>query len=100
MKVNLNDLTNLVKRGRQAILDMNLVAEIQTIDPTIIGDAIIYDLAQGDPADDEFANHKNTWRGRVARSAEYLGVDCSVNWTTEGEMIVSLKPVKAKRNRK
>lgn len=39
MKVNLNELTNLVKRGRQAILDMNLVAEIQTIDPTIIGDA-------------------------------------------------------------
>ena len=89
MKVNLNELTNLVKRGRQAILDMNLVAEIQTIDPAIIGDAIIYDLAQGDPSDEDFA-----------RSAEYLGVDCSVNWTTEGEMIVSLKPVKAKRNRK
>lgn len=98
-KINLSDLTNLVKRGRQGVLDLALKGEIEAIDPTVPGEGFKYELAQGDPSDDEFVNHKNTWRNRVAKASEACGRETSVFWTTDGEMIVTLKPVKAKRKK-
>jgi hypothetical protein len=100
LKVNLSEITNLVKRGRQAVIDQALLADIMSLDANVVGDAFIYADAQGDPTDDEFVNHKNSWRGRVAKAGEACDRDCSILWTTAGEMVVSLKPVKAKRNRK
>lgn len=99
-KINLSQVTNLVKRGRQAIIDLALVADIQALDPAIDGDAFIYEDAQGDTSDEDFPNWKNTWRGRVAKAGEACDRECSILWTTEGEMVVSLKPVKGKRKRK
>ncbi len=96
-KVNLSQINNLVKRGREAYIDPDLTADIQALDPSVIGDAFIYELAQGNPSDDDFVNHKNTWRNRVAKCAELVARECSVQWTTDGEMIVTLKPVKVKR---
>ena len=99
-KVNLSEITNLVKRGREAYNDPQLVADILSIDETIVGDGFYYDDAQGDPSDDEFINHKNTWRNRVAKCAEVAEREVSIHWTDLGQMIVTLKPVKTKRKRK
>jgi hypothetical protein len=99
-KINLNEVTNLVKRGREGYNDPELVADILALDASIEGDAFMFETATGDPADEDFVNHKNTWRNRVAKSAEVAEREVSIHWTTEGEMIVSLKPVKAKRKRK
>lgn len=99
-KVNLGDIQNLVKRGREAYTDPDLVADIASLDEAVVGDAFYYEPAQGNPADDEFVNHKNTWRNRVAKCAEEANRECSILWTTEGEMVVSLKQTKKKRARK
>jgi hypothetical protein len=99
-KINLNEVTNLVKRGREGYNDPELVADILSLDASIDGDAFIYESATGDPSDEDFVNHKNTWRNRVAKSAEQADRECSIHWTEDGQMIVSLKPVKKKRTRK
>jgi hypothetical protein len=100
MKVNLADLTNLVKRGRQGVVDLQLQAEIEAIDPNEVGAGFIYPDAQGDPSDDDFLNHKNTWRNRVAKASDAVQRETSVLWTTEGEMVVTLKAKKVKGKRK
>ena len=99
-KINLNEVTNLVKRGRGEYENPDLVADILALDASIDGDAFVFELATGDPSDDEFVNHKNTWRNRVAKCAEQADREVSIHWTTEGEMVVSLKPAKRKRTRK
>jgi hypothetical protein len=99
-KINLNEVSNLVKRGREAFSDPELVADILSLDASVDGDAFMYETATGNPADDDYVNHKNTWRNRVAKCAEEAQRECSIHWTEVGEMIVSLKPVKKKRNRK
>ena len=99
-KINLSEVTNLVKRGRDSYSDPELVSDILALDASIEGDAFVYESATGNPADDEFVNHKNTWRNRVAKSAEQADRECSIHWTEDGQMIVSLKPVKKKRTRK
>lgn len=99
-KVNLNDITNLVKRGRDKFSDPQLVADILSLDATIEGDGFYYGEAQGNPSDEDFVNHKNTWRNRVAKCAEEANRECSVFWDEDGQMIVTLKPVKKKRSRK
>jgi hypothetical protein len=99
-KINLSEVTNLVKRGRDSYSDPELVSDILALDASIEGDAFVYESATGNPADDEFVNHKNTWRNRVARCAEVAEREVSIHWTTDGEMVVSLKPVKKKRIRK
>jgi hypothetical protein len=99
-KINLNEVSNLVKRGREGYNDPELVADILALDASIEGDAFMFETATGDPSDDEFVNHKNTWRNRVAKCAEQAEREVSIHWTTEGEMIVSLKPAKRKRTRK
>jgi len=96
-KINLSQITNLVKRGREAYIDPELTADIQALDPSAVGEAFIYELAKGNPSDDDFVNHKNTWRNRVSKCAELVGRECSIQWTTDGEMVVSLKPAKVKR---
>lgn len=96
-KVNLSQISNLVKRGREAYIDPKLTDDIKSLDASVEGDAFIYEEAQGDPADEDFVNHKNTWRNRVAKCAEEAERECSIQWTEEGEMVVSLKPVKQKR---
>ncbi len=96
-KINLSQISNLVKRGRDAYIDPDLTADITALDPSVIGDAFIYELAQGNPSDEDFVNHKNTWRNRVSKCAELAERECSIQWTTDGDMIVSLKPTKVKR---
>jgi len=96
-KVNLSDITNLVKRGREAYIDPKLTADIKALDPSAVGEAFIYEEAQGNPSDEDFVNHKNTWRNRVTKCAEEVNRECSIQWTTDGEMVVSLKVVKSKR---
>jgi len=96
-KVNLSQITNLVKRGREAHIDPKLTDDILSLDTSVLGDAFIYEEAQGNPADEDFVNHKNTWRNRVTKSAEAVNRECSIQWTEDGEMVVSLKVVKAKR---
>jgi hypothetical protein len=99
-KINLNQVTNLVKRGREAFHDDEIVADILSLDSSIDGDAVMIDKAQGTPSDDDYVNHKNTWRNRVAKCAEIAQRDVSIYWTETGEMIVALKVQKKKRNRK
>ena len=42
LKVNLSEITNLVKRGRQAVIDQALLADIMSLDANVAGDAFIY----------------------------------------------------------
>lgn len=96
-KINLSEITNLVKRGREAFTDPALLSDILALDAKVDGDAFVYEDATSDPSDEEFVNHKNTWRNRVAKCADEAGRECSIHWTTDGQMVVSLKMVKAKR---
>lgn len=93
-KVNLKDIqSRLVKRGRDAYENPELSAELMALTPTE-GDAFIFEPAQGDPTADDYTNHKNLWRNRVSSVAERLGIPdgaLSIQWTTDGEMVVSYK---------
>ena len=99
-KVNLSEISNLVKRGRDAFSDDEITADILSLDADIEGDAVYIDKAQGTPSDDDFINHKNTWRNRVAKCAEIAEREISIFWTETGQMLVTLKVVKKKRSRK
>jgi hypothetical protein len=97
MKVNLKDIqTRLVKRGRDAYENPELVAELLALDASIADDAFLFEDATfgGDLKSDEYTNHKNAWRNRVSSLAtRYLGdaVEISVQWTDAGEMVVSFR---------
>jgi hypothetical protein len=94
MKVNLKDIqARLVKRGRDAYVNPDLSAELLALTPDG-DDAFIFAEAQGDPTDTDYVNHKNLWRGRVKTVATQAGIDAgalSIQWTTEGEMVVSYR---------
>jgi len=97
-KVNLKDIqARLVKRGREAYENESLSAELLALtpDPT---DAFIFDEATfaGEAKADnpDYVNHKNLWRNRVGSIAERNGIpkdSLSVQWTVDGEMVVSYK---------
>jgi len=99
MKVNLKEIqSRLVKRGREAYENANLVAELQSLDAGNPLDAFLFEEAtyEGEcsSSNEDYTNHKNLWRNRVSSLAgRYLGdeVEISVQWTDKGEMIVSLR---------
>jgi len=99
MKVNLKEIqSRLVKRGREAYENANLVAELQALDAGDPEDAFLFEEAtyEGEcsSTNEDYTNHKNLWRNRVSSLAgRYLGdeVEISVQWTDAGEMIVSLR---------
>ena len=98
-KINLSDLVGELKgRGRAPYSDPALEQELLALDPAIDGDAFVWDIAQGNPNDDDYTNHKAKYRGRVETIAERNNVAVSVQWTTDGRCVVSLaKPAKGKR---
>lgn len=95
MKVNLNDIkAQLVKRGRDAYQNEELEAELTALDPDTEGDAFLFPEAtfEGDTSTEAYINHKNLWRNRVQGMADRLEIGkLSVNWTIQGEMVVSLQ---------
>lgn len=99
MKVNLKEIqSRLVKRGRDAYENAALVAELVALDPSAEGDAFLFEeatyLGECVSTNEEYTNHKNTWRNRVnSLAARHLGdeVELSVQWTDSGEMIVSFR---------
>lgn len=97
MKVNLRDIqARLVKRGRDAYENEALVAELLGLDLNDEHDAFLFTEAtfDGDTAGDDYVNHKNAWRNRVSSLALRVlpeGTKISVQWTLDGEMIVSVK---------
>jgi len=99
MKVNLKEIqSRLVKRGREAYENANLVAELQALDAGDPTDAFLFEEAtyEGEcsSTNEDYTNHKNLWRNRVSSLAgRYLGdeVEISVQWTDKGEMIVSFR---------
>ena len=97
-KINLSDLVGELKgRGRAPYENPALESEIKELDPAIDGDAFVCELAQGNPDDEDYTNHKAMWRGRAEKIAEKNNIAISVQWTSTGRMIVSLvKPKKAK----
>lgn len=99
MKVNLKQIqSRLVKRGRDAYQNESLVAELLALDASNPEDAFLFEEAtyEGEcvSTNEDYTNHKNTWRNRVASLAtRHLGegVEISVQWTDAGEMIVSFR---------
>lgn len=93
-KVNLRDIqAKLVKRGRDPYTNPELDNELLAL-TSDEGDAFIFEPAQGNPSAEDYVNHKNQWRNRVSSVAERLGIpdgSLSIQWTTEGEMVVSYK---------
>lgn len=99
MKVNLKEIqSRLVKRGRDAYENPELVAELLALDPSTPDDAFLFEEAtfEGEcvSTNEEYTNHKNTWRNRVnSLATRHLGdeVEISVQWTDTGEMVVSFR---------
>ena len=97
-KVNLKDIqARLVKRGREAYENEQLSAELTALTPNP-DDAFIFDEATfaGEAKADnpDYVNHKNLWRNRVGSIAERNGIAkdaLSIQWTVDGEMVVSYK---------
>ena len=91
MKVNLSDIqSRLVKRGRDAFQDPILEAELLALDASVEDDAFIYEAGQGNPEDDNYIAHKNKVRNRVVSMASQHSLEVSIQWTTDGECVVSL----------
>lgn len=95
-KVNLKDIqSRLVKRGRDAYENEQLSAELTALSPEN-DDAFLFEEATfaGDTDSDEYVNHKNLWRNRVKSVASSVGIpdgSLSIQWTVDGEMVVSYK---------
>lgn len=95
-KVKLSEIQNqLVKRGRDAYQNAELEAELMGLDPQDPDSGFSFDEAKftGDPASEDYVNHKNTWRNRVSSLAERIlpNAELSIQWTRECEMIVSFR---------
>ena len=91
MKVNLNDIqSRLVKRGRDAFQDEILESELLALDADIVDDAFIYEAGQGNPTDANYVAHKNKMRNRVTSIASQHSLGVSIQWTIDGECVVSL----------
>jgi hypothetical protein len=92
VKVNLKDISaQLVKRGRDAYDNPELVEELLALDATVEGDAFIFPDAKGDTTSTDYTNHKNLWRNRVTGLAERYNIGkVSIAWSVEGDMVVSI----------
>ena len=96
-KINLSDLVGELKgRGRAPYSDPAFEQELLALDPAIDGDAFVWDIAQGNPNDDDYTNHKAKYRGRVEKVAETNGIAVTVQWTSDGRCVVSLMKRKGK----
>jgi hypothetical protein len=91
MKVNLAEISaQLVKRGREAFHDGELEAELLALNPDDENDAFIYENGVGNPEDSDYIAHKNKMRNRIAGVAKRLGYAVSIQWTENGDCVVSL----------
>jgi hypothetical protein len=97
-KVNLKDIqSRLVKRGREAYENPQLTEELTALTPDD-GDAFLFEEAtfEGEvtPDNPDYVNHKNLWRNRVKSVSTSVGIpdgSLSIQWTIDGEMVVSYK---------
>ena len=93
-KINLSDLVGELKgRGRAPYENPALEAEIKELDPAIDGDAFVCELAQGNPDDEDYTNHKAMWRGRAEKIAEntYSSSLCQLRLLKVQDLFLRLK---------
>ena len=97
MKINLSDIQSLVVgRGRKPYENAELLADIQAINPADPNDGIVWVDAQGDPEDEEYANHKAKFRSRAEAVADKAGLNISTVWLSDGRLVIRLKTKKTK----
>ena len=93
-KVNLNEIqSKLAKRGKPAYTNKDLAQDILSLNPEVEGDAFIWADAQVNPtlSEKEMQTVKARFRNRAESVAESLGIAIRINFTTDGEMIISLR---------
>lgn len=93
-KVNLSAIQQkLVKRGKARYENDQLAQDILSLDPTNPDDAFYWGEAvvnlNLDPK--KLQSEKMRYRSRAESIAEMLGVAIRIQWTDEGEMVISLK---------
>jgi len=93
-KVNLKDLQgSLSKKGKPPYQDKALAADILSLDPNDANDAFVWSKAAvvltGDPKKDN-AN-KMLWRQRAISVSKATGIVIRIQWTNNGEMVISRK---------
>lgn len=97
MKINLSDIQSLVVgRGRKPYENSELMADIVAINPDDPNDGIVWTEAQGNPDDDDYANHKAKFRSRAEAVANKAEVQISTVWLSDGRLVIKLK-TKAKK---
>lgn len=97
-KVNLKAMQNkIAKKGKPSYKNEALASDLLTLDPSVEGDAIIWAEATVNVTADQKAVNaeKMKWRQRAISVAESHNLTISVNWTLDGEMIISLAKPKA-----
>lgn len=92
--MNLKDLQgSLSKKGKPPYQDKALAADILSLDPNDANDAFVWSKAAvvltGDPKKDN-AN-KMLWRQRAISVAKATGIVIRIQWTNNGEMVISRK---------
>jgi hypothetical protein len=91
-KVNLSEV-QIVKRGKPPYENEELAQDILNLDPTNPDDAFLWAEAVVNLNQNQkvVGNEKMKYRTRAESIAERLGVAIRINWTSEGEMVISLK---------
>ena len=97
MKINLSEIQSLVVgRGRKPYENSELMADIVAINPEDPNDGIVWEDAQGNPEDEDYANHKAKFRSRAEAVADKAEVQISTIWLSDGRLVIKLK-AKAKK---
>lgn len=93
-KVNLTALQGkIAKKGKPPYRDPALAQDLLTLDPTVEGDAILWSQATVNVTgtDPKAINaEKMKWRQRAISVADGLNLKVTINWSTDGEMYISL----------
>ena len=93
-KVNLSEIkSKLVKRGKPPYENMELAKDILDIDPLDSSDAFIWVEAKVNLNQEPsfIQKDKMRFRNRAETVAEKVGVVIQINWTDDGEMVISRK---------
>lgn len=93
-KVNLKDLQgNLSKKGKPSYQNKALETDILSLDPNDPNDGFFWAeatiLLTGDPKKDNAT--KMLWRQRAISVAKTTGITIRIQWTTDGQMVISRK---------
>ena len=97
-KVNLNLIkADLVKRGKPPYENPTLLADILALDPTVEGDAFLWEEAKValKGTKEKVQAEKMKYRNRALSVSDKCGIPIAINWTSEGEMVISLGSVEA-----